>query len=202
MRTTRRVLTSLLPLAALPLAACGTAPGVAYKTVGPSAPASASGPVRGTGVSGTGAARMMPARTLLTVEKTPAGYVLATGAGRTVYLYGKDMPGSGKSACADGCLSAWPAVTGTPFVASGVRLVGVLGSITRPDGTVQATYNGCPLYTYAADAGPGQTDGDGEGGVWHVITGTALTASPDTAAADAAASRKAVAAVKAGGKGM
>lgn len=204
MRTTRRVLAALLPLSALPLAACGQvagpAPGAAYGTPSPSASASpsASGPVGGTDVSGAGgSAPMVPAKTLLTVEKTTAGYVLATGTGRAVYWYGKDVRGSGKSACTGGCLSAWPAVTGKPFVAGGVRLAGALGSIAGPGGTVQATYEGRPLYTYAADTAAGQVSGDGEGGVWHVITGTELASSPATAAADAAASRKAVAAAKA-----
>jgi predicted lipoprotein with Yx(FWY)xxD motif len=141
---------------------------------------------------------MIPAKTLLTIEKTKAGYVLATAAGRTVYWYGKDVKDSGKSACVGGCLSAWPAVTGKPFTPKGVQLAGALGSITRPGGTVQATYNGYPLYTYAADTAAGETSGDGEGGVWHIVTGTALASSTAAAAAGAAASAKAVTAAKAG----
>jgi predicted lipoprotein with Yx(FWY)xxD motif len=34
----------------------------------------------------------------------------------------------------------------------------------------QVEYNGHPLYTYAGDTGPGQTTGEGAGGVWHVVT--------------------------------
>jgi predicted lipoprotein with Yx(FWY)xxD motif len=215
MRTTRRVLAALLPLTALPLGAaplagCGAlsaSPGAAYGatnlSASASAPASAAGGV-GVGKSGaTGASGpMIPAKTLLTVKKTMAGYVLATAAGRTLYLYGKDVQGSGKSACDGGCLSAWPAVTGKPFVGKGVRLAGALGSITRPGGTVQATYNGYPLYTYAADTTAGETSGNGEGGIWHIITGTALAATTATAQSDAADSQQAVAAAKAGGSGM
>jgi predicted lipoprotein with Yx(FWY)xxD motif len=60
-----------------------------------------------------------------------------------------------------------------------------LGVITRPDGTMQATYDGHPLYTYAADAAPGQNKGDGlnvSGGLWHEVTvsGAAPAASPST----------------------
>jgi predicted lipoprotein with Yx(FWY)xxD motif len=215
MRTTRQVLAALLPLAALPLgaaplAACGAlspSPGAAYGATSPSASASApASPAAGAG-AGKSAANgasgpMIPAKTLLTVKKTKAGYVLATAAGHTVYWYGKDVKGSGKSACDGGCLSAWPAVTGKPFVAKGVRLVGALGSITRPGGTVQATYNGYPLYTYAADTMAGETSGDGEGGIWHIITGPTLAATGATAQTDAADSQQAVAAAKAGGSGM
>jgi predicted lipoprotein with Yx(FWY)xxD motif len=209
MRRTRRVLAALVPLSVvplgvLPLAACSAlspAPGAAYGA-SPSASASASSLASGKGGGAAMSAPMIPASAMLTVEKTKDGYVLATAAGRAVYTYGKDVKGSGKSACTGGCLSAWPAVTGKPFIAKGVRLTSALGSITRAPGVIQATYNGYPLYTYAADTAAGQASGDGEGGVWHVVTGTALAASPAAAAADAAASQKAVAAAKAAGTGM
>jgi predicted lipoprotein with Yx(FWY)xxD motif len=123
------------------------------------------------------------AKTQLTVRETAIGYVLATSSGRTVYWYARDVKGSGKSACTGSCLTAWPAVTGAPAAASGVRLAGQLATITRPGGVVQATYNGYPLYTYAGDMAPGQTTGNGVGGVWHVITGDVLSPSPASAAA-------------------
>jgi predicted lipoprotein with Yx(FWY)xxD motif len=62
-------------------------------------------------------------------------------------------------------------VTGPATAGSGVT--GKLGTITRSDGSVQATYNGHPLYTYTADTAPGQANGNGlnvNGGVWHVVT--------------------------------
>jgi predicted lipoprotein with Yx(FWY)xxD motif len=120
---------------------------------------------------------------MLTVRKTSAGYVLATRTGQTIYWYSVDVKGSGKSTCAGSCLTAWPAVTGSPMAAAGVQLTGKLGTITRAGGVVQATYNGYPLYTYAQDMSPGQVLGNGVGGVWHVITGSVLSASPATAAA-------------------
>jgi predicted lipoprotein with Yx(FWY)xxD motif len=129
---------------------------------------------------------MIPAKATLSVRKTNIGYVLATRTGMTVYWYSDDAKGSGKSSCTGGCLSAWPAVTGTPVAAAGVRLSGKLGTITRPDGVVQATYNGYPLYTYAADMTAGGTSGNGVGGVWHVITGAALSPSPASAASASA----------------
>lgn len=124
-----------------------------------------------------------PAKDLLTVRKTSAGYVLATQAGQTIYWYADDVKGSGKSTCTGSCLAAWPAVTGTPVAAPGVQLAGMLGTITRPGGVVQATYNGYPLYTYVQDMAPGQVLGNGVGGVWHIITGAVLSPSPASAAA-------------------
>jgi predicted lipoprotein with Yx(FWY)xxD motif len=181
MRTSQRALAGLFPLTAFLVAACGSAtsaiPGAAYGTSSATASASAPAP------ASTSATPTTPANAGLTVLKTKIGYVLANATGRTVYWYGHDAKGSGKSSCTGACLGAWPAVTGMPEAAPGVKLSGKLGSITRPGGVVQATYNGYPLYTYAADMAPGDTTGNGVGGQWHVITGTTLSSSPASAAA-------------------
>jgi predicted lipoprotein with Yx(FWY)xxD motif len=130
-----------------------------------------------TASSGSGAMASQPKTSMLTIMKTKIGYVLANAQGYTLYWYSKDVKGSGTSTCTGQCLVAWPALTGKPAAASGIKLNGVLGTITRPGGIVQATYNGYPLYIYAGDSGPGDTAGNGIGGVWHVITGDVLTSS-------------------------
>ena len=186
MRTRRLALAALLPLAAALTVACGTtapAPGAAYGTTAAATATTSASPTATAPASG---APMIAAKTTLTVRRTGIGYVLATAAGMTVYWYSDDVKGSGKSSCSAGCLNAWPAVTGTPQVAAGVKLSGKLGTITRSGGVVQATYNGYPLYTYAADMTAGQTQGNGVGGVWHVITGAALSPSPASAASASA----------------
>ncbi len=177
MRTRRVALAALIPIASMLSVACGTTsavPGAAYGTTASPAPSGATGSPAAT----SSGAPMIPAKTTLTVRKTKIGYVLATGTGMTVYWYADDVRGSGRSSCSAGCLTAWPPVTGTPAAAPGVTLTGKLGTITRPGGVVQATYNGQPLYTYASDMSPGQTLGNGVGGVWHVISGAAPSPSP------------------------
>jgi predicted lipoprotein with Yx(FWY)xxD motif len=123
------------------------------------------------------AAASQPKTTVLTIRKTKIGYVLANARGYTLYWYSRDAKGGGRSACTGQCLSVWPALTGKPAAVSGIKLNGILGTITRPGGIVQATYNGYPLYLYAGDHGPGAIAGSGIGGVWHVITGHVLTSS-------------------------
>ena len=130
--------------------------------------------------SSSGAMSSQPKTTMLTIKKTKIGYVLANAKGYTLYWYSKDVKGGGTSACTGQCLTAWPALTGKPAALSGIKLNGILGTITRPGGIVQATYNGYPLYTYVGDSGPGDIAGNGVGGVWHVITGNVLTSSVPT----------------------
>ena len=127
--------------------------------------------------SGSGAMASQPKTTMLMIKKTKIGYVLANARGYTLYWYSRDVKGGRRPACTAQCLSTWPALTGQPAAVSGIKLNGILGTITRPGGIVQATYNGYPLYTFAGDSGPGKTRGNGISGVWHVITGHVLTSS-------------------------
>lgn len=43
-----------------------------------------------------------------------------------------------------------------------------LGTIQRDDGSTQVTLNGWPLYYFAADAAPGDANGEGVAGAWFV----------------------------------
>ena len=186
MRTSRLALAVSLPVAVLLAAGCrgtqpvaggayGAAPTTAAAATSPAPSASATGSATGAASAAASGAPMIPARAVLTISATKLGYVLATAKGMTVYWYGKDVKDGGQSACTGSCAAAWPPVAGAPVAAPGVRLSGTLGAITLPDGVVQATYNGYPLYSYASDMSPGQANGNGVGGVWHVITGKALS---------------------------
>jgi predicted lipoprotein with Yx(FWY)xxD motif len=65
----------------------------------------------------------------------------------------------------------WPPVKGPATAGPGVT--GKLSVLTRLDGSVQAAYDGHPLYTYVGDSAPGQANGNGlnlNGGLWHEIT--------------------------------
>jgi predicted lipoprotein with Yx(FWY)xxD motif len=94
--------------------------------------------------------------------------VLTNSKGFTLYSFAPDTPT--KSNCNSACAQIWPPVKG-PATASGVK--GKFSTIKRSDGSVQATYNGHPLYTYVGDTAPKQTKGNGlnvNGGVWHEVT--------------------------------
>jgi predicted lipoprotein with Yx(FWY)xxD motif len=99
------------------------------------------------------------------------GSLLVDAEGRTLYLFQKDM--GGKSSCSGSCAKTWPpdVTTASPKAGSGVS-ASKLGTVKRSDGTMQITYAGHPLYTYTADASPGQVSGNGInsfGGVWNAV---------------------------------
>ena len=160
-----------LVAAVLLVVACGSSASSSSSTVQSSSPAAAAGSSPAASSSGT---------TLMsrTINGTP---VLTNSAGFTVYWFAPDT--STTSRCTGSCATYWPPVKGPATAGSGVS--GTLGTITRPDGTTQATYDGHPLYTYAADTAPGQNKGNGlnaSGGLWHEVTvsGTAPASSPST----------------------
>jgi len=117
--------------------------------------------------SGPPAAAAGTGVTLKTVNIS--GVTVVTNAdGLTLYWFAPDTPATSK--CTGSCTAYWPPVTGNPRAGPGVT--GKLGTIKRPGGGLQATYNGHPLYTYIGDNGPGQARGNNlnlNGGLWYEV---------------------------------
>ncbi len=94
--------------------------------------------------------------------------VLTNADGLTLYWFAPDTPVTSK--CTGSCTAYWPPVTG--HAKAGPGIAGTLGTIRRPDGGVQVTYDGHPLYTYVGDSGRGQARGnnlDLNGGLWYEV---------------------------------
>jgi predicted lipoprotein with Yx(FWY)xxD motif len=95
--------------------------------------------------------------------------VLTNAKGLTLYWFAPDT--ATRSACSGTCAAYWPPVKGPASAGAGVT--GQLSTITRTDGSVQAVYDGHPLYTYIGDSGPGQANGNRlnlNGGLWYEVT--------------------------------
>jgi predicted lipoprotein with Yx(FWY)xxD motif len=99
------------------------------------------------------------------------GKALVDAQGRTLYLFEADK--SDKSTCNGACASLWPPATVTGATTAGPGLTeGEVGTTKRSDGESQLTYNGHPLYRYAADRKPGDVTGQGLnqfGAKWYVL---------------------------------
>lgn len=142
--------------ASLVLAACGSSS--SSSTSGSSSPAPAA--------SGT----TVKTASVSSVDST----VLVDSQGLTLYhLTGEH---AGKFICtSSACLTAWHPLT-VSSKAKPTGSVSSLGVVKRSNGTMQVTYKGEPLYTFAHDSAPGQATGEGlrDVGTWFVIkTGAA-----------------------------
>jgi len=147
MRSFRIQLGIIPAVAALWLAACG------------SAPSSGGSP------SPSGAALIHTA-SIKVGDKTQT--VLKSDKGLTLYYFTSDT--ATKVACTAGCVSNWPpllATSGAPT--SSPALSGKLTVLNGANGN-QVLYNGHPLYTYIKDADAGDAYGQGIGGKWFVAT--------------------------------
>ena len=144
-----------LAAAALMIAGCGSSTTTSSPAAAPAATSASSAPA----ASGTA------------VKTTTIGgvTVLTNAQGFTLYWFAPDT--STTSKCNGTCATFWPPVKGP--VTAGTGVTGKLGTITRADGSTQATYDGHPLYTYKGDTAAGQDKGNNlniEGGLWHDVT--------------------------------
>ncbi len=102
---------------------------------------------------------------------TKYGTVLVSSTGRTLYHLTAEK--RGKIVCTATCAKAWPPLTikkgSKPSAGTGINQ-SKLGTIKRPDGTMQVTYNGFALYRYGDDTKKGDAEGQGEDHVWFTIS--------------------------------
>ena len=180
----RRVF-ALAAVAAITLAACGDddddAPAAAATTVA-AAPATAA-PVTtgggkgdydyGSGSSATTAAPAAGGEGAVMVADSNLGKVIVASNGKTVYLFMPDAQGD--PTCTAACAEAWPPLTvadAAAAIAGDGADAALVGSATHPEAGTQVTYNGWPLYFFAGDSAPGDTNGEGQGGVWYALDPT------------------------------
>jgi len=106
--------------------------------------------------------------TLSGAEVPGLGTVLVDSKGLTVYEFTEDKGTT--SNCYGECEAAWPPVTANGKPSSGEgAMPSDLGKTKRKDGTVQVTYKGHPLYTFAEDKKPGEANGNEADGTWFAL---------------------------------
>jgi predicted lipoprotein with Yx(FWY)xxD motif len=159
-----RLIVKLIPAVAVSslLAACGSG---SSSSSSPSASASQPSSSAGTAVVKTASVSSLGASVLVDAQ------------GVTLYHLSGEQ--NGKWICASAaCVKVWhPLVAPTGGSPSGS--VGSLGTVKRPDGTMQVTFKGMPLYTFVGDTQPGEAKGQGikDVGVWTAVTATGAAAS-------------------------
>ena len=156
------------------------------------------------GVASGGAATSSVKATVSVSKNAAYGSLLVNPSGKTLYRFLADH---GKtSTCSGGCAAYWPpltvAKTAKPVAGSGVT-ASKLGTVKRSDGTIQVTYNGHPLYLYAADKKAGDTTGQGVESKWYVVapSGATITTSASAPAASTSASSSSTSSSSSSGSG-
>jgi predicted lipoprotein with Yx(FWY)xxD motif len=104
---------------------------------------------------------------VVAVAESDLGQIITDGDGNTLYLFLPDEQSD--SVCSDACAEAWPPFTESVTAGEDVDAA-LLGAAARADGTTQTTYNGWPLYHFANDESPGDTNGQRVNDVWFVVT--------------------------------
>ena len=131
------------------------------------------GSVYGGGGKSNSAATPSPSSAAKVEAKSSSlGKILTDGSGRTLYLFEKDT--GPMSTCSGACAANWPPFTAKskPAVSGGAASADI-SLIKRAGGAQQVTYKGHPLYYYAGDKSPGQTNGQGLnffGAPWFVLS--------------------------------
>jgi predicted lipoprotein with Yx(FWY)xxD motif len=117
------------------------------------------------------------------------GTILVDSQGMTLYHLSGEQ--NGKFICTSStCLGVWhPLIAPSSGAPSGE--VGALGTVKRPEGTVQVTYKGTPLYTFGQDKQAGETNGQGikDVGTWSVITTSSSSTPPSSSESEKSGGR-------------
>jgi predicted lipoprotein with Yx(FWY)xxD motif len=157
-------------------AACGSmGTGSAESNSGGSAGAEAQGAAGGGGDGGgssnSGTSNPVKAgppgarATLNSLTSRQLGAIVTDAKGNTLYRFDRDSANPPKTRCVGPCAQTWPPVLATgDITVTGVDR-GAVGMVKRPDGTMQLTLAGWPLYRYAQDK-PGEVNGENVGKVW------------------------------------
>jgi len=110
------------------------------------------------------------AENTLQLVDTSLGKVIAGADGKVLYLYKPDGTAEVRTVPA-GILGAWPPVVVKTAPTAGTGLDQSLVSTgTQPNGMKWVRYNDHLLYGFTGDAAPGDTNGNGVGGIWFAVT--------------------------------
>ena len=134
-------------------------------------PAAALLAVAGLGVAMAATASGTKGGTVKAAHNATYGSLLVSAAGMTLYHYTPDKHGAIK--CTAACAQIWPPLTVKagvkPTAGPGVSAA-KLSTVKRPDGKIQVTYAGFPLYRFSGDTKPGQVKGQGYMKIWFAVT--------------------------------
>ena len=159
-------------LLAILVAACSSGGGATPSAAAPVTPEPASeAPASEAPASEAPASAAAGGATTVMVADSDLGQILVDGEGRTRYMFKPDEAGT--PTCYDECATNWPPLTVTGEVTVGEGLdAATFTTVARTDGSMQVKAGTWPLYYFANDAAPGDTNGQDVGDAWYVVSPT------------------------------
>jgi len=123
---------------------------------------------------GAGTALAVGGPLLKSSHNAKLGSIVVNAGGLTLYHLTSETKNHVQcnGVCADFWLPVLAAGAAKPKLGSGVSATKI-GTIKRPDGKLQVTYAGFPLYRYYLDKAPGQDHGEGiryGTGIWYAVS--------------------------------
>jgi len=152
------------------VAACSNGAATTGPTVASTPEATVAATTAPTTAAGTSAPSAAATAIEVDVVSDALGAHITGEAGKTLYVRTSDSTNT--TTCTGGCTSNWPPFTlgAGATVTAGTGVTGTLATFARPDGSMQVTINGHPLYYFAGDSAAGQNNGQGLAGVWFVAS--------------------------------
>jgi predicted lipoprotein with Yx(FWY)xxD motif len=106
----------------------------------------------------------------VTLASSDFGEIVVDAEGMTLYAFVPDQP-TGLPTCYEGCAAAWPPLVAPDEITVGAGLdVSMFSAVPRTDDMGdQVKFGDWPLYYFANDEAPGDTNGQGLQDVWFVV---------------------------------
>jgi predicted lipoprotein with Yx(FWY)xxD motif len=108
------------------------------------------------------------------------GSVVTDGKGRVLYRFDKDKASPSKTNCIGDCAKLWPPLLADDTLELSGISASKVSTVERPDGGLQITIDGWPLYRYLGDKKAGEWNGQNVGGTSSPPTTVIVTVPPVT----------------------
>jgi len=130
--------------------------------------------------TGTGTETSTETGPTVRVRSEEMGEILVGPDGLTLYMFDSDTNGDGTSSCRDDCAESWPPLTVEREPTAGTAVTAELTTVQRGDDRRQVAAGGWPLYYFAGDDDPGDTNGQGVDDSWWVLGPDGTPRTPET----------------------
>ena len=131
------------------------------------------GDTNGQGIQNIWFVAANPFYNVMVMNNSASKIYLTDASGKALYYYKNDVKGTAtadpQSKCTGQCLTTWVIFDKPQIVAPSSLNANNFKEFIRPDGQVQLSYDGLPLYLYSGDIKSGDAKGNGLNNIWYLV---------------------------------